>query len=39
VVSGAGVTLYTGAHFVHVVGALGLFVAMGLEGVVVARVR
>ncbi len=32
-------TLYPIAVFVHVVGALGLFVAMGLEWVVVARVR
>jgi len=32
-------TVYPVAVFVHVVGALGLFVAMGLEWVIVARVR
>lgn len=32
-------SLYSIAAFAHVVGALGLFVAMGLEWVIVARVR
>ena len=32
-------TLYATAVFLHVVGALGLFVAMGLEWVMVAQLR
>src|SRR5207244_8538034 len=36
---GPRMTLYLLAVFLHVVGALGLFVAMGLEWVIVVRVR